>query len=492
MNHSLNIEESFDSIILFFFSDFQTKEFKEFTKIKIKNLSPYQYYHLLGWLLENIKDDILLANLDIIFDFSALKPKKYLPTEPGEVTAFNEPVEGPVLPNRFGKDCIKFFRMGYGTIKNLKDEVDSFESINRFILYYKAEKCLIEPQVDYERLLHLMSMEERLCFPVYDFPNENSAPFYGHAINYLRRNVEQEVKSLKQSLEECLCKEGEKIKKMFLGKSKQSLPMAFMTKEAMVLPILMGFEQWKRLVLDSLYYKKYFTLLKARILFLLDQLQEVIKNRYFQDLTSYAKRRGLIVEDKETGIRTLKSLSPPMVNSYEYRKWLKNLKLSDLNREVKVEVEKPSKNQIIISKTGSQLKLKKALLEFFAHIKLRIDEERDRALESFVYRNFSYEYDEKTDYSKRTVNNFGYKPMTFIPSEHAKDFTKLLLYLSDKDYLVSNKTQIIRMLDDDIHEKNGKDGFSYSSLIRIPSDEHHLFPDDTIRRRVRSILRIDN
>ncbi|PIB30586.1 hypothetical protein [Maribacter sp. 4G9] len=492
MNHSLNIEESFDSIILFFFSDFQTKEFKEFTRIKIKNLSPYQYYHLLGWLLENIKDDILLANLDIIFDFSALKPKKYLPTEPREVGVYNEPVEGQLLPDRFGKDCIKFFRMGYGTIKFLQDEVDSMDSFGRFLFHYRAKGCLIEPEVDYERLLHLMSLEERLCFPVYDFPNENSLPFYGHAINYLRVKVEREVNSLKLSLDECLCKVGEKIKKMFLGKSKQSLPMAFMTREVMVLPLMVGFEQWKRLVLDSLHDKKYFPLLKARILFLLDELQQLIKDRYFQDFTSLYKKRALIVEDKETGIRTLKSLSPPLVNSYEYRKWLKNLKLSDLNKEVKIEKEESYPYQIIISKNGSQLKLKKALLEFFSYIKLRIDEERDRALESFIYRSFSYEYDDKTDYSKRTVNNFGYKPMTFIPSEHAKDFTKLLLYLSDKNYLVSNKTRIIRTLDDDIHEKNGKDGFSYSSLIRIPSAEHHLFPDDIIRRRVRSILRIDN
>lgn len=442
--------------------------------------------------MANIKEDILLANLDIIFDFSALKPKKYLPTEPRKVAALNEPVEGPLLPDRFGKDCIKFFRMGYGTIKFLQDEVDSMESVDRFLFHYRAKGCLIEPNIDYGRLLHLLSLEERLCFPVYDFPDENSLPFYGHAINYLRRNVEREVNSLKQSLEECLCKEGEKIKKMFLGKSKQSLPMAFMTRETMVLPLLVGFEQWKRLVLDSLHDKKYFTLLKARLLFLLDELQQLIKDRYFQDLTFYAKRRRVIVEDKETGIRTLKSLSPPLVNSYEYRKWLKNLKSSDLNKEVKIEKEESSPYQIIISKNGSQLKLKKALLEFFAHIKLRIDEERDRALESFIYRTFSYEYDDKTDYSKRTVNNFGYKPMTFIPSEHAKDFTKLLLYLSDKDYLVSNKTQIIRTLDDDVHEKNGKDGFSYSSLIRIPSDEHHLFPDDTLRKRVRSILRIDD
>ncbi|KAA2218530.1 hypothetical protein [Maribacter flavus] len=488
----LNIEESLDSIILFFFSDFQTKEFKEFTRRKIKNLSPYQYYHLLGWLLENIKDDILLANLDILFDFSALKPKKYLPTEPREVAVFHEPLEGPFLPNRFRKDCIKFFRMGYGTIKYLKDEVYSLESVNRFLFYYKAKGCLIEPEVDYERLLHLMSLEERLFFPVYDFPDKNSAPFYGHAINYLLMNVEREVNSLKLTLNESIYVEGEKIKKIFLVKPKHSLPMAFMAREAMLLPLTVGFEQWKRLVLDALQDKRFFTLVKARALYLLDELQQITKERYFQDMVSYAKGKAYFVEDKETAMKTLKMSSPPLVNSYEYRKWLINLKTSDLNKEVKVEEEKPSKNQIIISKKGSQLKLKKALIEFFAHIKLRIDDERNKALESFIYRTFSFEYDEKTDYSKRTVNNYGYKPMTFIPSEHAKNFAKLLLYLSDKDYLVSNKTQIIRTLDEDIHEKNGKDGFSYSSLIRIPNDEHHLFPDDTIRRRVRSILRIDS
>ncbi len=492
MAKSLNIEESFDSIIQFFFSDFQTKEFKEFTRRKIENLSPYQYYHLLGWLLGNIKDDILLTNLDILFDFTALKPKKYLLTELREVPSSNEIGKGTFLPNRLSKDCIKFFRLDYGTIKYLSEEVDSNESVDRFLFYYKANECLIEPKVDYGRLFHLMSLEERLCFPVYDIPDENSAPFYGHGINYLRMNVEREVNSLKMSFDDCLGVEGEKINKMFLSKPKQSLPMAFMTREAFLLPILMGFEQWKRLVLDALQDKKFFALVKSRVLYLLDELQQITKDRYFQDLVSYAKGKAYFVEDRETGMKTLKMSSPPLVNSYEYRKWLKNLKTSDLNKEVKTEIEKSSQHQIIISNKGSQLKLKKALIEFFSHIKLRIDEESDRALESFIYRNFSYEYDDKVDYSKRTVKNFGYIPMTFIPTEHAKDFTKLLLYLSDKDYLVSNKTQIIRTLDDDIHEKNGKDGFSYSSLIRIPSDEHHLFPDDTIRRRVRSILRIDN
>ncbi|WP_273565830.1 hypothetical protein [Maribacter halichondriae] len=125
-------------------------------------------------------------------------------------------------------------------------------------------------------------------------------------------------------------------------------------------------------------------------------------------------------------------------------------------------------------------------------MKLKIDDDRSRAIESFVYRNFKYEYDENIDFSKRTVNNFGYKPLDFIPAKQAKNFAKLLLYLSDKKYLLSNKTQIIRTLDEDIHEKNGKDGFSYSSLIRIPSDEHHLFPDKVIRRRIRSILKIDD
>ncbi|MEX0362257.1 MAG: hypothetical protein AB3N10_14870, partial [Allomuricauda sp.] len=80
MIQALNIEESLDPIKLFFFSDFQTKEFKQFTRGKIKSLSPYQYYHLLEWLLKNIKDDVLLGNLDLLFDFSTLNPKKYLPS----------------------------------------------------------------------------------------------------------------------------------------------------------------------------------------------------------------------------------------------------------------------------------------------------------------------------------------------------------------------------------------------------------------------------
>jgi alpha-amylase/alpha-mannosidase (GH57 family) len=156
-------------------------------------------------------------------------------------------------------------------------------------------------------------------------------------------------------------------------------------------------------------------------------------------------------------------------------------------------LEKEPNNQIIISRQGSQRKLLDAMTDFFEHLKLKIDNDQERALESFIYRNFAFEPDDDTDFTKRTVSNYGFKPIDFIPPKHAKDFTKLLLYLSDKEYLLSNKTNIIKTLDEEIHGSGSKrDGFSYSSLIRIPNKEHHLFPDNEIRRRVRSILRIDD
>ncbi|WP_150452614.1 hypothetical protein [Arenibacter lacus] len=444
--------------------------------------------------MQNVKDDVLLASLDILFDFSVLHPEKYHPSEPQSIPVFDEPVEGPYLPNRLGEDCIKFFHMDFGTIKRLLDETEQMESVNRFLCFYKARQILIEPEVNYERLLNVMSFEERLGFPVYDFPDQNSAPFYGHALNYLRISIRKEVGSLKRSLRDELEKEGNKLKKLFLNKRKQEVPFALMHRAALLLPLLVGFEQWKRLVIDALKNKELFSLLKTRLLFLLEELQQVIGERYFQDLTTNVKNKTHIVTDKETGINTLRSIKSPLVKSYEFVKWLKRLKATDVRVSVKNDadvVEEP-KNEIIIAKSGSQLKLKKALVEFFAHLKLKINEEQDRAIESFLYRNFAFEYDEKIDFTKRFVNNFGYKPLNFIPQKHAKDFAKLFLYLADNKYILSNKTQIIRTLDEDIHEKNGKDGFSYSSLIRIPSDEHHLFPDNDIRRRIRSILKIDD
>ena len=492
MQNCLNINESLDPIKLFFFSDFQTKEFREYIRFKVRKLSPYQFYHLLAWLFENIKDDALVSNLDVLFDFSILKPEKYLPTEEFSLPAFEEPVEGPFLPNRFSSDCLKFYHMDFGTIKFLSDDVEPMESVDRFLLYYKARRVVVKPEVDYERLLNLMSLDERLCFPVYNFPDQDSAPFYGHALNYLKGDIEREAKWLRYLLTDELKKEGAKIKKLFIGKRKHELPYALMDRSAMLLPLLVDFEKWRALVNDAFKNKELFSLLKTKLLFSLDELRAVIEEEYFQDLTTSVNSKTYIVKNEETGIGTIKSISAPLVHSYKFSKWLKSIKSSDLKVTIKKEIEEEPKNQIIIAKNGSQLKLKKAFVEFLNHIKLKIDDERSRAMESFLYRNFSFEYDENIDFSKRTVNNFGYKPLDFIPSKQAKNFAKLLLYLSDKNYLLSNKTQIIRTLDEDIHEKNGKDGFSYSSLIRIPSDEHHLFPDKIIRRRIRSILKIDN
>lgn len=492
MTNSLNIQEALDPIKLFFFSEFQTKEFKEYIRFKVRTLSPYQFYHLLAWLSENVKDDALVSNLDVLFDFSILKPEKYLPVEEHSIPAFEEPVEGPFLPGRFSGDCIKFYHMDFGTMKFLLDDAESMESVDSFLFYYKSRQILVEPELNYERLLNLMSLDERLCFPVYNFPDQDTAPFYGYALNYLRGDIEREAKWLKHSLTDELEKEGIKIKKLFIGKRKQELPYALMDRAALLLPLLVGFEKWRGLVIDALKNKELFNLLKSKLLFSLEELQEVIDESYFQDLTTNVNSKTYIVKNEKTGIGTLKAISSPFVHSYKYSNWLKSLKSADLNVRIKKEIDEEPKNQIIISKKGSQLKLKKAIIEFFNHIKLKIDDERSRAMESFLYRNFSFEYDENIDFSKRTVNNFGYKPLDFIPPKQAKNFTKLLLYLSDKNYLLSNKTQIIRTLDEDIHEKNGKDGFSYSSLIRIPSDEHHLFPDKEIRRRIRSILKIDD
>ncbi|WP_123803286.1 hypothetical protein [Maribacter sp. 4G9] len=492
MKTCLNIQESLDPIKLFFFSEFQTKEFKEFTRLKIRKLSPYQFYHVLAWLLENIKDDALLSNLDVLFDFSDLDAQKYNPSKVHSFPLYEEPNEGPNLPSIFGEDCMRFYHMDYSTIKLVSEESKTLDRVNRFQLYFKSRKAIKSPKLDYERLLNLMSLDERLCFPVYSFPDEDSAPFYGHALNFLKSRVSSEASSLEYTLTDELRKEGEKIKKLFVGARRDELPYVLMDGSALLLPLLVGFENWKRLVIDALKQKQLFNLLKTKLLFSLQELQEVIGEEYFQDLTTNVHGRSLIVKNRETGINTLKSISSPLVHSSKFVNWLKKLKASDLKVAIKKEIELVPQNQVIISKKGSQVKLKKAILEFFGYLKIGIDDEKERTLESFLYRNFSFEAEDTIDFSKRTVSNYGYRPLSFIPSKHAKDFTKLLLYLSDKNYLLSSKTHIVRMLDEDIHEKNGKDGFSYSSLIRIPSDEHHLFPNTEVRRRIRSILKIDD
>ena len=475
MIRALDIGESLDPIKLFFFSDFQTKEFKQFTRKKIKGLNPYQYHHLLAWLLQNLKDDALLANLDVLFDFSTLNPKKYLPTEWQSVPITFEPLEEPLLPDQFYKDCHRFFHRDYGTLYFVLEEMFSLDRVDRFLAYFRARKTMKNPQIDFERLLNLMSLEERLCFPVYNFPDEEAIPFYGHALNYLRFEFPGETERLRYQLLDEIRKEGKQIKKLFVGAGKEALPLALMDRSAVLWPMLVDFEKWRQLVMDALKNKGLFGLLKKKILISIELLKELLGEEYFQNLTTDVGKKSFMVKNKETGINTLKSYSPPLVLSYHYSDWLKKLKAADLKVAVKKETEEPPQNQIVISKNGSQHKLKKALTEFFTHLKLNISEEQDRAIESFVYRNFSFEYDEKIDFTKRTLNNFGFMPIDFIPSKHAKDFAKLFLYLADKNYLLSNKTQIIRTLDHDIHEKNGKDGFSYSSLIRIPNDEHHFF-----------------
>lgn len=491
MTSCLNIQEVLDPIKLFFFNDFQTKEFKEYIRIKVRKLSPYQFYHLLAWLSENVKDDALVSNLDVLFDFSILKPKKYLLTEEQSIPAFNEPVEDPILPDRFYEDCYKFYHLEYGTISFLQKEINSLDLIDRVLFYFKKRKIIQDPKVDFERLLNLMSLDERLCFPVYNFPDADAISFYGHALNFLKERVNNEHDKLLRTFSEEIEEEGNKLKQLFVGRNKHELPYVVMDRAILLLPMLVGFQKWKRLVIDALKNKDLFKLLKSRLLISLEELQEIIDEDYFQDLTF--QNRQYMTKGEEPGTFYVRLFSSPLVHSLFYMEWLKNLKASDLKTSApKKETEEVPKNQIIISKNGSQVKLKKAFIEFFNHVKLKVDDEQSRAMESFIYRNFSFEYDEKTDFSKRTANNFGYKPLDFIPAKQAKNFTKLLLYLSDKNYLLSNKTQIIRTLDEDIHEKNGKDGFSYSSLIRIPSDEHHLFPNKEIRRRVRSILKIDD
>jgi len=445
----------------------------------------------LAWLSENIKDDALVSNLDVLFDFSILKPQKYQPTEAQSFPNYSDPKDAPVLPSQFSEDCFKFYHMDFSTMKSLAEEAESMDRINRFFHYFKSRKVIQNPEVNYERLLNLMSLDERLCFPIFNFPDAEPISFYGHAINFLKAHIEREGEWLEYSLSEEFKKEAIKIKKLFIGIGKKGLTYALMDRAAILLPLLFGFEKWKRLVIDALKDGEHFNLLKSRLLFTLEELQEIIDESYFHDIT--VRDRQYRIPTKEPNTFYVKAYSAPHIHAHLFSDWLKNLKASDLKTSTpKKETEEVPKNQIIISKNGSQLKLKKAFIEFFNYVKLKADDEQSRAMESFIYRNFSFEYNEKTDFSKRTVNNFGYKPLDFIPAKQAKNFTKLLLYLSDKNYLLSNKTQIIRTLDEDIHEKNGKDGFSYSSLIRIPSDEHHLFPDKTIRRRIRSILKIDD
>lgn len=491
MTNSLNIEEALDSIKLFFFSDFQTKEFKEYTRRNVKKLSPYQFYHLLAWLLENVKDDALVSNLDILFDFSTLNPKKYLPTEWQSYPVASEPLEEPLLPDRFYKDCRKFFHKDQGTIYAVLQETAPLQPVDRFLHYFRAGKNIKNPEVNFESLLNLMSLEERLCFPVYNFPDQEAIPFYGHTLNYLRYELSKEADWLRHELLKETQKEGRKIKKLFIGNGKEALPLAMMDGSVVLLPMLVDFQKWKQLVMEVLRSKGLFGLLKKKILTSTQELIELLDDEYFQDLTFQSRQH--VTKGEETETLYVRLFSAPLVHSLFYIEWLKNLKVTDLKTSFpKKDLEVVQKNQIIIAKKGSQLKLKKAIIEFLKHIKLNVHDDQNRAIESFVYRNFAFEYDEKIDFSKRTVNNYGYSPIHFIPAKQAKNFTKLLLYLSDKNYLLSNKTQIIRTLDEDIHEKNGKDGFSYSSLIRIPSDEHHLFPDKIIRRRIRSILKIDD
>ena len=75
---SLNLLQSLDVIKVYFLNDNPIlPKLKEFIAENFTDLSPYQYYHLISWLLDNINDEMLLYNLDVIFNFSELDEKNY-------------------------------------------------------------------------------------------------------------------------------------------------------------------------------------------------------------------------------------------------------------------------------------------------------------------------------------------------------------------------------------------------------------------------------
>lgn len=490
---ALNLDQSLDVIKVYFLNDNPTlPKLKDFIAEKISDLSPYQYYHLLSWLLENMNDEMIQYHLDMIFDFSSLDSKNYKDQKEWSVPASDEPLDYSILPERFDDDCYSFFRMRLVTMKYVLDELNSIDLINRVIRLCQSKDAIYEHHVNFDRLFDLMSKDDRMGFPVESFPEIEQIPFYGHALNFIRTRVENENRNLELAITNEIHKEGNNIKSLFTHKNSKELPHVFMDNTILLLPVLMDFVEWKNLVLSLLSNKGIFELVKTKMDLQVNELRRLLNADFFSNLTK--EEKSSLAKDEETGVLYLKTYSLPKTHYLLYSSWLQNLDKKDIpaSRSSDANDEVP-KNQIILSKHGSQKQLKKALADFFEHLKLKIDEKQERALESFIYRNFAFEHDDTVNYAKRTVSNFGYIPIDFIPAKHAKDFAKLFLYLSDKEYLLSNKTNIIKTLDEEIHRKEGKnDGFSYSSLIRIPNDEHHLFPNNEIRQRVRSILKIDD
>ncbi|MAU17062.1 MAG: hypothetical protein CMH48_15205 [Muricauda sp.] len=490
---ALDLDQSLDAIKIYFLNDNPTlPKLKDFIAEKIADLTPYQYYHLIAWLLDNINDEMLLYNLDVIFDYSELDSKNYPDQDEWSVPASNEPIDHTILPDRFNDDCRSFFRKHHdGTIKFVLDDLSSMNVIDRVIKLYTGRDSISEPRIDLKRLFDLFSKDDRLNFTIPTFPKLERVPFYGLALDSFS-GYEYEPHHLYKEMTHEIRREARNIKNLFAKKGSKELGHLFMDNSIILLPILFDFEVWKRLVLDLLQNKSIFHIAKTKIHLYINELTKLLREEFFSNIT--VERRSYLVRREESEIPFLKTYSPPKIHYSEYLSWLEKLdKTNIVKPALEKSLEKEPNNQIIISRQGSQRKLLDAMTDFFEHLKLKIDNDQERALESFIYRNFAFEPDDDTDFTKRTVSNYGFKPIDFIPPKHAKDFTKLLLYLSDKEYLLSNKTNIIKTLDEEIHGSGSKrDGFSYSSLIRIPNKEHHLFPDNEIRRRVRSILRIDD
>jgi len=490
---ALNLDQSLDVIKIYFLNDNPTlPKLKEFISEKIADLSPYQYYHLISWLLENIGDEMLLYNLDVIFDFSKLDEKNYKGEQVFSPPISYEPFDYTVTPERFNDDCYPFFRLRFGTMKYVLDDLDSIDLVNRVIQLWKSKDLISEQNIKSNRLFELMSQDDRLNFQVQTFPEFEYVPFYGLALDFIKRHWRSEVRDLRHAISDEIRREAKQIKGLFEKKGSKELGYLFMDNTILLLPILFDFEVWKRLVLDLMQDRNIFHIAQTKIHSHINELSRLLGDEYFSNIT--IKGRSYFINNTKDGIPFLKTYSPPKIHYSEYLIWLLSLEKNTSAKSISKSVpEKEPSNQLIISKQGSQKRLLKSLTDFFEHLKLKINDNQERALESFIYRNFAFEHDDAIDYTARTVSNFGYKPIDFIPRKHAKDFAKLFLYLSDKDYLLSNKTNIIKTLDEEIHRKEGKnDGFSYSSLIRIPSDEHHLFPNNEIRKRVRSILKIDD
>ena len=423
---------------------------------------------------------------------SNLDSKNYKDQKEWSVPVSDETIDYSILPERFDEDCYSFFRLSHETMKYVLDELNSIDHINRVIHLCQSRDVIYEHHVNFDRLFDLISKDDRLGFPVASFPEREQIPFYGHALNFIRTRVESGNRNLKLAITNEIHKEGNNIKSLFTQKNNTELSHAFMDSTILLLPILMDFVEWKNLALSLLSNKAIFQLVKTKMDLQVNELRRLLNVEFFSNLTK--EEKSSLVKDEETGVLYLKTYSLPKTHYLLYLDWLQNLDKKDIPASIAAgSMDEEPKNQIIISKQGSQKQLKKAVADFFEHLKLKIDEKQERALESFIYRNFAFEHDDTINYTKLTVSNFGYMPIDFIPPKHAKDFAKLFLYLSDKEYLLSNKTNIIKTLDEEIHVKEGKnDGFSYSSLIRIPSNEHHLFPNNEIRKRVRSILKIDD